>query len=550
MRWGDAMNSPEMERVQATGLIFELVQLLRLDLDSKWFPDSELKVSEEDFRSKLDQCLKEWADAQPMAASGSTGSSDTITELLSAIVRAAQSQYDLGIRIKEVIQACFVPPDRTDSPGAPRETTVDSQIEAMWPRLTRKARPHANDASTLLPIPHNYIVPGGRYIEFYYWDTYYTSLGLLSSGRHNLLADMVRNMAHFIDVHGHMPNGTRTYQASRSQVPHFHRMLKLLERSAGREAARKYTKVLQREHNFWNTGARKVELAHGTHLNRYWDALDTPRPEGYREDYTTALEAKLKGWRGDEKEVYRDLRAAAESGWDFSSRWLSMPETRDEPWPLASIRTTDVLPIDLNCLLYEQEAMLSEWLNGSEADAFKERATRRRERLLRTPFWDEECGWFRDVWNHDGELKPTDVMSLAGVYALFCRVAEPSQADRMAERIATDFLKLGGVVTSTAAFQSGQQWDYPNGWAPLQWAAVSGLWHYGHRDLAREIARRFVNCVGQHFERTGVLMEKYNVVNPARMGGGGEYPNQVGFGWTNGVTAAFELLLKTGLLLD
>ena len=34
---------------------------------------------------------------------------------------------------------------------------------------------------------------------------------------------------------------------------------------------------------------------------------------------------------------------------------------------------------------------------------------------------------------------------------------------------------------------------------------------------------------------TGKLVEKYDVVTTGKPGGGGEYPTQDGFGWTNGV---------------
>jgi alpha,alpha-trehalase len=38
------------------------------------------------------------------------------------------------------------------------------------------------------------------------------------------------------------------------------------------------------------------------------------------------------------------------------------------------------------------------------------------------------------------------------------------------------------------------------------------------------------------------LVEKYVVIATGREGGGGEYPNQDGFGWTNGVMRKFMVL--------
>jgi len=99
------------------------------------------------------------------------------------------------------------------------------------------------------------------------------------------------------------------------------------------------------------------------------------------------------------------------------------------------------------------------------------------------------------------------------------------------------------LATTTA--ESGEQWDAPNGWAPLQWIAVKGLADYGERDLARAIAARWMNTVVAAYRRTGKLMEKYDVVDPSLAGGGGEYPGQDGFGWTNGVLRRM-LVLERG----
>jgi alpha,alpha-trehalase len=86
--------------------------------------------------------------------------------------------------------------------------------------------------------------------------------------------------------------------------------------------------------------------------------------------------------------------------------------------------------------------------------------------------------------------------------------------------------------------QTGQQWDAPNGWAPLQWVTVIGLDNYGEKILPAQIAERWFMLNKKIFEQTGKLMEKYDVVNSNKPGGGGEYPSQDGFGWTNGVLLA------------
>ena len=300
-------------------------------------------------------------------------------------------------------------------------------------------------------------------------------------------------------------------------------------------------------------------------LNHYWDDLSPHlsdsdellhamvRPEGYREDIRTCYQAEDAGTPREEwQRILTDLRAACESGWDFSSRWL---RKRQGAWPLWTIRTSSILPIDLNCLLYSTESLLADWGEPIQkagqpfaSVSYGQQAEQRRALLCSDPFWRPQPGWFYDVAvEPGGKLVATDIDSLAGVFPLFCELATQHQAEAVAGRIEQSYLKPGGVVTSLEEFESSQQWDYPNGWAPLQWATIAGLVNYGYDDLAREIARRFVDHVRRVYDRTGKMMEKYNVVDLDRPGGGGEYPNQVGFGWTNGVVRACLKFLDEGV---
>ena len=180
--------------------------------------------------------------------------------------------------------------------------------------------------SSLLPLPRPYVVPGGRFREIYYWDSYFTMLGLEESGRQDLVDDMVRDFAYLIDTYGHVPNGTRTYYLSRSQPPFFFEMVGLLSATIRRRVLRAICRSSRREYAFWMQGAEgcapgaptaRRRAARRSILNRYWDDRDTPRDESYREDIELAHAAAPGA------QVYRDIRAAAESGWDFSSRWFA-----------------------------------------------------------------------------------------------------------------------------------------------------------------------------------------------------------------------------------
>jgi alpha,alpha-trehalase len=108
-----------------------------------------------------------------------------------------------------------------------------------------------------------------------------------------------------------------------------------------------------------------------------------------------------------------------------------------------------------------------------------------------------------------------------------------SAAERVASILEEKFLQTGGLTTTL--HRTGQQWDAPNGWAPLQWMAYQGLLHYDFQHLAAEVRRRWLDTCEDTYRDTGKMMEKYNVFGEGGAGGGGEYPNQDGFGWTNGV---------------
>jgi len=406
-------------------------------------------------------------------------------------------------------------------------------IDRLWPVLTRRPRQHP-EFSSLLPLPHDYVVPGGRFTELYYWDSYFTMLGLDESGHCELLRSMADNFAYLIDTYGHVPNGNRSYYLSRSQPPVFALMTDLFE-DTGVHRATDYLPQLRKEYAFWSEGGehlrpgeahrRCVCLADGSLLNRYWDDRDTPREESYLEDRQTAQASDRLPY-----EVYRDLRAGAESGWDFSSRWL------DDPQQLSSIRTTAIVPVDLNGFLYKLERQIARLSQVKGWQACAEEFHRRAEVRLAAIdryLWNDEVGAYFDYdWKR---RQPRDNLTAATLTPLFVRIASKTQAERVAAVVRERLLAPGGLST-TELSGTGEQWDRPNGWAPLQWMGIRGLQHYGHDELALDIERRWLAIVGQLFERESKLVEKYVLRPSAEHAGGGEYPLQDGFGWTNGVT--------------
>ncbi|MHB0818768.1 alpha,alpha-trehalase TreF [Stutzerimonas stutzeri] len=413
------------------------------------------------------------------------------------------------------------------------DDSLGDHIDRLWPVLIRHPQDHPAHSS-LLPLPHDYVVPGGRFTELYYWDSYFTMLGLDESGHCDLLRSMADNFAYLIDTYGHVPNGNRTYYLGRSQPPVFALMTDLFEEH-GVHRASNYLPQLLKEHAFWMAGGdalrlgevsqRCVCLADGSVLNRYWDERDTPREEAYREDIETARASGRPA-----HEVYRDLRAGAESGWDFSSRWL------DDSEQLSSIRTTCIIPVDLNSFLYKLEcqiARLSE-VKGQDdhARAFRLRAEARLAAIDRYLWSEREGAYFDYDWTLQ---RQRDNLTAATLTPLFVQAASSAQAERVADIVRRRLLAPGGLATTESSV-SGEQWDRPNGWAPLQWMGIRGLQHYGQDALALQIEERWLGIVAYLFERESKLVEKYVLRACTEHAGGGEYPLQDGFGWTNGVT--------------
>jgi alpha,alpha-trehalase len=256
--------------------------------------------------------------------------------------------------LRRFVLAHFDLPGRIATPSAAYERVpIREHIHALWPTLTRNT-PTPPSYSSLLPLPKPYVVPGGRFRELYYWDSYFTMLGLDESGRSDLLDDMAQDFAFLIDAYGHIPNGTRSYYLRRSHPPFFFARVSLLDPADPAAAFARYLRELRTEYAFWMDGAdglaagsafrRVVRLDDGSILNRYFDDSDAPRDESYAEDVALA--------RPDPRPpqiVWRDIRAGAETGWDFSSRWFADGRT------LESIHTTEIVSVDLNALLFGLE---------------------------------------------------------------------------------------------------------------------------------------------------------------------------------------------------
>lgn len=493
------MNKPE---VHTLGLLFHDVQQRNILGDGKTFPDC---IPKKDL------------------------------EVISKLYQTGKNQPDFDLH-KFVLENFELPVEKSTGYKSDGNKPVTQHIEELWDVLTRQP---ANEKSSLIPLPNPYVVPGGRFREIYYWDSYFTMLGLRISKRTDLIQHMIDNFSYLIDQVGHIPNGNRSYYLGRSQPPFYSLMIRLLSIEKGSDVLLKYLPRLVREYQYWMAGSKvlspamravhhTVLMPDGSILNRYWDEYTTPRPEAYREDVELSHHSKQKP-----EELYRNLRAAAESGWDFSSRWFKDDRSFE------TIHTTDIVPVDLNCLLFHLEKLLGETyaLSGDEEMTSRfQLLAEKRSAAIQLYCWSESNKFYFDFDFRENKLKQH--LTLAGVFPLFFDIATKTQATAVGNVLRDKFLKPGGLVT-TLNF-TGQQWDAPNGWAPLQWISYRGLMNHDLTDLAQQVQARWMKVNESVYQSSGKMTEKYDVCNEDGVASGGEYPNQDGFGWTNGVYLAME----------
>ncbi|CAG9464233.1 unnamed protein product [Pedinophyceae sp. YPF-701] len=483
-----------------------------------------------------------------------------------------------------------------------------TSVHALWRQLTRRVTEDASDhadapASTLIALDRPVVVPGDRFSECYYWDSLWVVEGLIASGLTKAAEGLVSNLLSLVARYGKVPNGGRDYYLNRSQPPVLalavERCVAALPDRDAQALRRSALPLLVREHEFWTSGPHRVEIsaedqivnAPGVprELSRYWAEWDVPRPESYEEDLRAACQAagvdpgppprgaapgrgfdiswsEARWVLGRQRRLMRDVATAAESGWDFSGRWAP------GGWSgIPSLRTTAVVPVDLNVLLVKGACSIAR-LAAAEGDdatagAFGERARRRMEAMEAT-MWDAGAGRWGDLMAVEsggsrGDGGGAATRSARGPYAsdfwpLWCSadadVLGAGDAGRLAAAVAalaaSGLVQPGGVSASREI--TGEQWDAPNAWPPLQAVAVDGLLaaadalgHAGDaaaarsaRALATDVASRFLGGVWDAWRTGGAgtpLHEKYRADERGRGGGGGEYPSQMGFGWTNGV---------------
>jgi len=562
------------------------------------------------------------------------------------------------------------PPDYREHPKFAKNITDVKlrdwalDVHSLWNLLGRQMDPdvalHPRQ-HTLLPLrsPHM-IVPGGRFCEFYYWDTYWIIRGLLVSGMVDTARMVVDNLLGLVEDYGFIPNGSRRYYLNRSQPPMLTKMVRaVFDVTGDKEWLRSVMPTLELEYAYWMHPNRVVVIEAGPNsfrMNKYYTNWTHPRPESFVQDEMTAWMLWKQLHNGSEvaytpeaaahhaknfatmhaqnlaaqdlrgaaeqlrftagaaagadlraplpnpphpmhdnapriQELYAQLAAAAETGWDFSSRWF---EDRNN---LTSVETMDLVPVDLNAIMYAVELDLSSFaltLGDQDRSAeFSVSATLRREAIYNV-LWNATASQWQDYHIDQKEWR-TEVV-LSNFIPLWTKCYDTALVDEgavVSALLQSGLVMPGGVATTLN--NNTQQWDFPNAWAPLQWMLIEGLRSANYRtdsttadftlynssalapgepapahacdivkpetwykddlwcfpsgaEISDAMGMRWLLANFVAYNRTGFMLEKYYAPEVGGLGAGGEYELQKGFGWTNGV--ALELLQRYGARED
>ncbi|XP_030500131.2 probable trehalase isoform X1 [Cannabis sativa] len=431
------------------------------------------------------------------------------------------------------------------------------EIHSLWRNLSRKVsgevwrRPERH---TLLPLPELVMVPGSRFREVYYWDSYWVIRGLLASKMYETAKAIVNNLIFLIEEHGYVLNGARAYYTNRSQPPLLSAMVcEIYKKTKDLELAQKSLPSLIKEYKFWNSGIHGVRIqvdeTCDQTLSRYYAMWNKPRPESSTIDRENALMISNPYAK---QQFYCEVASAAESGWDFSTRWM-----RDHT-DFTTLATTSILPVDLNAFILGMELNIAFLAKVTGDDCISEQFTKAslmRKKAMEIVFWNDEMGQWFDYWlnknsshEQDQETQTWNVenqnQKIFASNFIPLWIESFHSDDFVVEKVMKSLQSSGllcscGIATSLT--DSGEQWDFPNGWAPIQHMIIEGLAKSRSKEarlMAENIAMRWIRTNYACYKKTKTMHEKYNVEICGDFGGGGEYNPQTGFGWSNGVVLA------------
>lgn len=384
-------------------------------------------------------------------------------------------------------------------------------IEKKWDDFIFEAKNAPKDSDNpddILYLPEKYVAPNQeKFNAMFYWDSYFIIQGLKTeAGRQELIKGIVDNCLYQVETYGKVLNANKKKWSTRSQTPYLAPMIRdAYEDSHDKKWLEKAFDLVKKEYNEYWLDEFHLTLSG---LSRFYDESGDSPIGDYKKSHT--------------------YKSRTEASWDMSPRF----DDSD---------IHDLLPIDLNCNLYQYEKEFEkfalEFGNEEEAEDWNKKAEARKK-TINELMWDEEDGLFYDYNFKTGEKKK--IKSLACYQAMFAGLASAEQAEKMKDNLKIFETKKGLAACDKDYGYQDRQWNYPIIWAPLQYIAAKGMEKYGFSKEAEKIKKDFVKLVCENWERTGKIWEKYDGQE-----GSGEkvpfdrYPPQSGFGWTNAVAEVF-----------
>ncbi|CAK5272228.1 unnamed protein product [Mycena citricolor] len=360
-------------------------------------------------------------------------------------------------------------------------------VNGFWTQLVRGTNASTlcdgvRCESSLIPLNHTFVVPGGRFREQYYWDSYWIVEGLLESELFTIVNDTLQNFMDEIERFGFIPNGGRIYYLDRSQPPLFIQMLaRYVSASNDTGILTRALPIAEREIAWWaahRTVTVKSPLTNKTHSMIQYKVNNTaPRPESYLTDYLTVHDPSQPSLNATQSaDLYAELASGAETGWDYSSRWIT-----DTSSNLRNLNVRKTLPVDLNSIMYKNRVIMADLYNktrnATAATSHRAAAATIKDGILDL-FWNATKLAFYD-FNLDTNAQ-NNVFTMAAFYPYWSGII-PAEIARNSSNAFGAFAAVNMVLnryngTMPVSFiETGLQWDAPNAWPPHQYIVLQAL---------------------------------------------------------------------------
>nr|CAD2180060.1 unnamed protein product [Meloidogyne enterolobii] len=543
----DKSNAPGNYFIYCSGRIIQAVNYHQILVgnDSKYFVDQPTKLEASVVQQKFDELFPKSVKVKDMDRE--------------KLKNFMNEYFDDPMSNTTALQSCKNIPNFQPKPPTLAAIKDDKmrewafELNERWKELCIQIPADANNPThnSLIYLPNQSIRPGSRFREVYYWDSYWTIKGLLASELPQLVKGMLENFVVLIKSHGFINNGGRIYYNMRSQPPLFTPMVnEYYKYTKDKEFLNDIIPMMEKELEFWTVN-RSVVFEKGCKsytMYQYRTESTVPRPESFCADVITAIKSN----EANKAKLWQNLASAAESGMDFSSRWMRNPE---QP-KLEETITTSIVPYDLNAFICGNYRILSELFTAlgkkKKANHYKKLYLKLRADFRNVFLYDKEenkYGWY----DYNLETKENNIHFYSTMaIPLFTQCYDTSEKPSVAERIYNTMKNYGafekakgaedfyGVQVSTV--NSSQQWDAFNIWPPHEHMVVLGLFNSGKENLKQEalyLAKKWIlanyRLYSQCIEKP--MWEKLSATGTS--GKGGEYIPQLGFGWSIGTVMDF-----------